>query len=166
MFAYSTMPIVKNDSGHELVQVSNLAEIAVTTDGMETLQETTNTKLTGIDTRLDEIIGHTNNTTELGDGSNQLRSVCLGYDRTNEKARSLLVDAAGKLACSTSPQTDRTQDVNLSMNGGAMNAGTSITIDCVEYRAVRIWGDTTGQLDVRDSYKCHKHGECVLLGLF
>ena len=48
----------------------------------------------------------------------------------------------------TSPQTDRTQDVNLSMNGGAINDGTAITIDCVDYRAIRIWGDTTGQLDV------------------
>ena len=48
----------------------------------------------------------------------------------------------------TSPQTDRTQDVHFGSNSQAITHGTAITIDCVEYRAIRIWGDTTGQLDV------------------
>ena len=51
--------------------------------------------LSSIDTRLDASIGDINNTTSIGDGSSQLRAVCLGYDRSNGKGRSLLVDADG-----------------------------------------------------------------------
>ena len=80
------MPIVKNSSGHEKVHVSNFDEATIHVDGLESLQGTTNTKLTSIDSRLDECIGHTNNTTEIGDGSNQLRSLMLGYDRSNKKS--------------------------------------------------------------------------------
>ena len=32
----------------------------------------------------------------MGDGSDQLRSVGLGYDRNNQKVRSILVDSGGK----------------------------------------------------------------------
>lgn len=46
------MPISKNNNGHEIVEVSNLSDISVTTDGLESLQETTNTKLTSIDTKI------------------------------------------------------------------------------------------------------------------
>ena len=46
------MPIVKNRKGNEIVEISNLSEIVVTNDGMETLQTTTNTKLTSLDTKI------------------------------------------------------------------------------------------------------------------
>ena len=46
------MPIVKNRKGNEIVEISNLSEISVTTDGMETLQTTANTKLTSLDTKI------------------------------------------------------------------------------------------------------------------
>lgn len=46
------MPIVKNRKGNEIVEISNLSEISVTTDGMETLQTTTNTKLASLDTKI------------------------------------------------------------------------------------------------------------------
>ena len=107
------MPLVKNKKGEHIVEISNLGEVSVTTDGLEALQTTANTKLTSIDTRLDECIGHTNNTTAMGDGSNQLRSVMLGYDRANGKARSLLVDSGGKLECSVSDLEVTMQNVNL-----------------------------------------------------
>jgi len=34
-----------------------------------------------------------------------------------------------------------TQDVNLVYNGGAWNNGTTLVIDCIGYRSIRIWGD-------------------------
>lgn len=46
------MPIVKNRKGNEIVEISNLSEISVTTDGMETLQTTANTKLTSLDSKI------------------------------------------------------------------------------------------------------------------
>tara|TARA_R110001592_G_scaffold362919_1_gene678845 strand:+ start:1780 stop:2484 length:705 start_codon:yes stop_codon:yes gene_type:complete len=46
------MPIVKNRKGNEIVEISNLSEISVTTDGMETLQTTANTKLTSLDSKV------------------------------------------------------------------------------------------------------------------
>ena len=54
-----------------------------------------NTELTALNTKLDSFSGHTNNTITIGDGSTQLRTVPLGYDRSNGKAVSFLVDAAG-----------------------------------------------------------------------
>jgi len=44
--------------------------------------------------------------------------------------------------------TDKSIDTNLIFNGAAWNDGTAITIDCNGYRAIRIWGDSTGQLDL------------------
>ena len=44
--------------------------------------------------------------------------------------------------------TDKSIDTNLIFNGAAWNDGTAITIDCNGYRAIRIWGDSTGQLDI------------------
>jgi len=68
------------------------------------------TELQSVDNRLDQCIGHTNNTTAVGEGSNQLRVVPLGYDRANGKARSLLVDANGKLEVNNS-------DIELNTDG-------------------------------------------------
>ncbi len=46
------MPIVKNRKGNEIVEISNLSEIVVTNDQMESLQTTTNTKLTSLDSKI------------------------------------------------------------------------------------------------------------------
>ena len=46
---------------------------------------------------LDSFSGDVNNTGSIGDGSTQLRTVPLGYDRSGGKARSLLVDSDGRL---------------------------------------------------------------------
>ena len=51
--------------------------------------------LSDLNTKLDTFSGHTNNTTAIGDGSTQLRTVPLGYDRSNGKAVSFLTDADG-----------------------------------------------------------------------
>jgi len=45
---------------------------------------------------LDNFSGDVNNTGAIGDGSTQLRTMAMGYDRTNGKARSVLVDSEGK----------------------------------------------------------------------
>ena len=55
------------------------------------------TKTTSIDTRLDNYAGAVNNSGNLGDGSTQLRAMAIGYDRSGGKARSILVDSAGKV---------------------------------------------------------------------
>ena len=153
------MPIVKNSSGHEKVHVSNFDEAIIHVDGLESLQGTTNTKLTSIDSRLDECIGHTNNTTEIGDGSNQLRSLMLGYDRSNNKARSLLVDSGGKLECSVSDLEVTMQNVNLNTDTleakiqsidtrldnsiGAVNNTTAIGEGSSQLRSVGLGYDRT-----------------------
>ena len=49
-----------------------------------------------VDDRLHGSIGHANNTASMGDGSDKLLTLGLGYDRTNQKVRSILVDSGGK----------------------------------------------------------------------
>jgi len=73
-------------------------DISVAVDGLEALQGTNNTTTTSIDTRMDSIIGATNNTASMGDGQSQLKAICLGYDRSGGKARSILVDSGGIVA--------------------------------------------------------------------
>ena len=86
-----------NDSHTVLQQIAtNTKTVDINTDTLEALQTTNNTTLQALDDRLHSFSGHTNNTTEMGDGSDQLRSVGLGYDRTNQKVRSILVDSGGK----------------------------------------------------------------------
>jgi len=78
-----------NDIKHELVNVkNNTNSVNVNTDTLEAKIQSTNDKL-------DSFSGHTNNTGAIGDGSTQLRTVPLGYDRTNGKAISFLVDSDG-----------------------------------------------------------------------
>ena len=47
---------------------------------------------------IESIVGHINNTNAVGDGSNALKNVPLGYDRGNGKGVALLVDASGRLS--------------------------------------------------------------------
>ena len=44
--------------------------------------------------------------------------------------------------------TEKSHDANLIFNGGEWADGYSHLIDCLGYRAIRIWGDTTGILDL------------------
>ena len=46
------MPLPRNNNGHEIVEVSNLSDISVTTDGLESLQTTGNASLSSIDTKI------------------------------------------------------------------------------------------------------------------
>ena len=78
-----------NDIKHELVNVkNNTSSVNVNTDTLEAKIQSTNDKL-------DSFSGHTNNTGAIGDGSTQLRTVPLGYDRANGKAISFLIDSLG-----------------------------------------------------------------------
>ncbi len=106
------MPIVKNRKGNEIVEISNLSEISVTTDGMETLQTTTNTTLSSIDSNINSSIGEINNTGAMGDSSNKLQVVTLGYDRVNGKGVSFLIDSSGR---------QQIIDVNLESSIGAID---------------------------------------------
>jgi len=74
----------------------NVGDVEINTQQLEDLTTISNTKLQSIDDRLHGSIGHTENTISMGDGSDQLRTVGLGYDRTNQKVRSILVDSGGK----------------------------------------------------------------------
>ena len=73
----------------------NVDTVEVSVDALEVLQAANNTTTSSIDTRLDNSIGAVNNSADLGEGSSQLRTVSLGYDRTGGKARSILVDSGG-----------------------------------------------------------------------
>jgi len=46
------MPIVKTNRGLEKVYVSNMSDLTVTTDGLESLQTTANTSLTSLDSKI------------------------------------------------------------------------------------------------------------------
>ena len=73
----------------------NVDTVEVSVDALEVLQAANNASTASLDTRLDNSIGAVNNSGNLGDGSNQLRAISLGYDRTGGKARSILVDSGG-----------------------------------------------------------------------
>ena len=62
------MPIVRNTSGHEQIHVSNLSEIRVTTDALESLHTSTNTSLSNIDSTLSNANHHeySNDKVKLG----------------------------------------------------------------------------------------------------
>jgi len=81
----SLLSDIKENTKNIHVDVGN---VNVNTDTLETKIQATNDKL-------DSFSGHTNNTIAMGDGSTQLRTVGLGYDRTNGKVVSNLIDAAG-----------------------------------------------------------------------
>ncbi len=86
-------------------------------------QTTQHTKTDSINTKLDTFSGHTNNTTAIGDGSTQLRNVPLGYDRTNGKAVSFLVDAAGHQQLDIVSGGDITSKLDSFAGAGNNNVG-------------------------------------------
>ena len=102
-------------------------------DGINNLE----LSMASVDTLLAGSIGHTNNTTAMGDGSNQLRSVMLGYDRVNQKARSVLVDAAGRIECSVDALEVTAETINL--NTDTLEA----KLAAIEILEGTIAGDTT-----------------------
>ena len=86
-------------------------------------QTTQHTKTDSINTKLDTFSGHTNNTTAIGDGSTQLRNVPLGYDRTNGKAVSFLVDSAGHQQLDIVSGGDITSKLDSFAGAGNNNVG-------------------------------------------
>ncbi len=74
----------------------NVGDVEINTQQLEDLTTISNTKLQSIDDRLHNSIGHANNTASMGDGSDKFLTLGLGYDRTNQKVRSILVDSGGK----------------------------------------------------------------------
>lgn len=62
----------------------------------------------------------------------------------NKDSRNLLKDIKELLT----PETNATQDFNVPYNGGSFPNGSYTNIDCIGYRSVRIWGNTTGVLEI------------------
>ena len=96
------------------------AAINLNTDTLETLQ-------TNIFNKFDNVVGHINNTGAIGDGSDILKSMSLGYDRANGKGVSFLVDSAGKLDIQHIESIDTRLDNSIGAinNTGAVGEGSS-----------------------------------------
>ena len=99
-----------NESGHHIHEISNLSSIETKLDSVitntgnlkieaETINlntDTLETKLQSIDSRLDSSIGHINNMSDIGSGSDQLRACALGA-MPSGNGRILSCDVDGKL---------------------------------------------------------------------
>ena len=85
------------------------------------------------------------NTLKIDVGGN-LSSIVTGNDGDDGAgvSRVLKTETNGVLITTS----DKTLDTNLIFNGGVWNAGYAHLIDLNGYRAIRIWGDTTGVLDI------------------
>ena len=117
-------------SHHRDTQQSLLSQIATNTknvnlnvDSLEVNTDQLETIMTSVDTRLSESIGHPNNSTGIGDGSNQLRNVPLGYDRTAGQVRSFLVDSAGHQQVDLVSGGDITSKLDTFAGAGNNNVG-------------------------------------------
>jgi septal ring factor EnvC (AmiA/AmiB activator) len=117
-------------SHHRDTQQSLLSQIATNTknvnlnvDSLEVNTDQLETIMTSIDTRLDGSIGHSNNTTGIGDGSNQLRTLGLGYDRTAGQVRSFLIDSAGHQQVDLVSGGDITSKLDTFAGAGNNNVG-------------------------------------------
>ena len=73
---------------------------------------------TSIDTRLDNTIGHINNSGAIGSGQSALRTCPVGYNRTDDTGHSFLVDSSGR------------QSTILTGNSNAAGSGTNYHITC------------------------------------
>lgn len=62
----------------------------------------------------------------------------------NKDSRNLLKDIKELLTI----KTNSTQDFNVPYNGNAFLSGSYTYIDCVGYKSIRIWGNTTGPLEI------------------
>lgn len=136
-----------SDASHNLKVKDDDLLIEATTSNtklttIETDIETTNTKLTtidgvldnilvkntSIDNRIDLCIGDINNTSSIGDGSSQFKSMCLGYDRSNSKGRSILVDADGKIEVNDG-------DVKDKLTGGTTSSSIADILELLLFNA-------------------------------
>ena len=84
---------------------------------------------TKINTHNDATIRGINNTGSIGDGSTNATTVSLGYDRSNGKARALLVDSTGKLEVNNSDVegllgTIATNTSNINLNVDTLEVNT------------------------------------------
>ncbi len=109
----SLLSDIKENTKNIHVDVGN---VNVNTDTLETKIQATNDKL-------DSFSGHTNNTIAMGDGSTQLRTVGLGYDRTNGKVVSNLIDAAGHQQIDLVSGGDITSKLDSLAGAGNNNVG-------------------------------------------
>ena len=123
---------------------------------------------TNSDTHTNATIRGINNTGSIGDGSLNHTSVALGYDRSNGKARALLVDADGKLEVNNSDievNTDGLETLLTASNNGTLrginntasigDGSTNATAVCLGYdrsggkgRAILVDADGHIQCDI------------------
>jgi hypothetical protein len=113
------------DSQNSILQKieTNTRNVNLNVDSLEVNTDQLETIMTSVDNRLDQSIGHTNNTTGIGDGSNQLRVLPLGYDRTAGQARSFLVDSAGHQQVDLVSGGDITSKLDTFAGAGNNNVG-------------------------------------------
>jgi len=88
--SHKVLEDIRTNTGNMSV---NIGDVEINAQQLEDLTTISNTKLQSIDDRLHNSIGHANNTASMGDGSDKFLTLGLGYDRTNEKVRSILVDS-------------------------------------------------------------------------
>ena len=93
-----------------LLVKDELVDANLKLDTIDTVLDNILVKESSIDTRLDNYAGAVNNSTSIGDGSTQFRSLLLSYDRANGKARSANCDINGR--------------ININMNLGSQTTST------------------------------------------
>ena len=112
------------------------AAINLNTDTLETLQ-------TNIFNKFDNVVGAINNTGAIGEGSDILKSMSLGYDRANGVGRSILVDSlghiqtdivSGTITLPSGASTEAKQDTIIGHVDGVETSLTAITgyVDGIE----------------------------------
>jgi len=134
----------------------DIGDVEVNVQQLEDLTTISNTKLQSIDDRLHNSIGHANNTASMGDGSDKFLTLGLGYDRTNEKVRSILVDSGGKQVVDN-PTFDAL--IGHTNNTTAIGSGSNqLRVVCVGYdrsndvaRSLNVDADGHQQIDIVSS---------------
>jgi len=72
-----------------------------------------------------------------------------GINHDRESLNSIKTSLSANLKTENA-HSNSTQDVNLVYNGGAWNDGTTLSIDCIGYKSIRIWGDiSNSQLAIK-----------------
>lgn len=95
------------------------------------------------DTQINATNRDINNTTSIGDGSSQATALCLGYDRSGGKGRSLAVDSDGNLQCDIVSGTVGVGDVRIKGNDGNDGAGTDRIMKTDANGVVQVGGTVT-----------------------
>ena len=99
----------------------NVGDVEINVNDLEVLQTAGNLLLTSVDARLDSSIGHINNMSDIGSGSDQLRACALGI-MPSGNGRILSCDVDGKLDVTNSHFSKITTiDTKLDSYAGAGN---------------------------------------------